>query len=100
MSNTLRLKKGMILPNQDLLELKLSSFLVCSSLGKNYTTKVEDVNDFKEKHKGNVTGYQFHRGDGVYLLDDDYEIIVRKVSKHRLENESALRIKEMLRAKK
>tara|TARA_R110000782_G_C14546860_1_gene384477 strand:+ start:164 stop:514 length:351 start_codon:yes stop_codon:yes gene_type:complete len=94
--NVLRLKKGMILPNQDLLELELSNFINNSSLGKTYTTKEEDVNLFKEKNKDIIRGYSFHRGDGVYLLEDDYEIIVRKVSKNRLEKESIARIRKML----
>ena len=96
MSNTLRLKKGMIIPNQDLLELELSNFLNKSSLGKTYTVEEKDVKLFAEENKDIVSGYTFHRGDGVYLLNDDYEIIVRKVSVKRMENESIARIKKIL----
>lgn len=95
--NILRLKKGMVLPNQDLLELEISNFINKSTLGKTYTTDKNVVEDFISKNAS--SGYRFHDGDGVYLLDDDYEIIIRKVSKKRKENESAERIKKMLQVR-
>ncbi len=96
MSNTLRLKKGKVFPNQDLLELEISNFIYNSSLGKTYTIEKDEVDSFLKDNKNVFQNYMFHRGDGAYLLDSDYEIIIRKVSKERMENESISRVKKLL----
>lgn len=93
MKNILRLKKGSCLPYQDLLEIEFGmKLLQFSMLKKLYTEDENVVKEFKDKngHKG----YYFKKGCGAFLLDDDYEIIIRKVSKKRQENESAERIKK------
>jgi len=93
--NILRLKKGETYPNQDLLEATMGDFLNGSSLGKCYTEDWAKIQLFeKEKKTG---GYNCNKGEGIYLLEDDYEIIVRKVSKNRLETESKARVDKLLK---
>jgi hypothetical protein len=93
--NTLRLKKGFCYPNQDLLELEICAKLIMKSkLMKLYTEEKSVVEEFQKKNGGN--GYYFRNGDGAFLLDSDYEIIIRKVSNKRKEKESSERVKKYL----
>jgi hypothetical protein len=95
MKNVLRLKKGSCLPFQDLLEMQFGQLLLNSSIFKTYTENEETVKNFISI-EGNNKGYRFHYGDGAFLLDNDYEVIIRKVSKKRMEKESIKRIKEKI----